>query len=412
MNILAVIPYVPNKIRVRPYNFIRHLAAHENKVTLVTLTSSSADLEDIENLRADGIEVFSFPLPRWQIIKNILTALPSRDPIQSYYCWSPQLARKLAELTSQSDPHHRYDVVHIEHMRGARFGQYILKQRQMRMPVVWDSVDSISYLFQQSMQLSKKLTSKWITKFELPRSRRYEGYLPGLFNRVLITSRVDCESFCELVPADFPKSKFEVLPNGVDLNYFTPGDELVREPNTLVVSGKMSYHANISMVSYLVDQIMPIIWSKIPEVKLLVVGKDPPQEIRSFASDPRIVVTGQVPDIRPYLQKAKVAVAPLTYGAGIQNKILEAMACATPVVVTPRVISALEVEPNRELLVGQTEEQFANSVISLLHDEDHRTQIGLAGRRYVEEFHDWNRITEKLEGIYRDEQRKKAVYYS
>lgn len=411
MNILAVIPYVPNKIRVRPYNFMRFLAARGNKVTLLTLTSDG-EQADIEALRAEGIEVHAFALPRTQIIRNILTALPSSDPIQSFYCWSPQLSRKLEELVMLNSQQAPYDVIHIEHMRGARFGQQLAKKGQRRIPVIWDSVDSISYLFQQSMQLSRKQSSKWITKFELPRSRKYEGYLPALFDRVLITSRVDCQSFSELVPPDFPQSRFEVLPNGVDLEYFQPGDDLEREPNTLVVSGKMSYHANVSMVSYLVDQIMPIIWSKKPDVKLLVVGKDPPGEIRALSADPRIIVTGQVPDIRPYLKKAKVAVAPLTYGAGIQNKILEAMACATPVVVTPRVTTSLSVEPDRELLVGESAEQFANSVISLLDDEDLRKSIGLSGRRYVEQFHDWNRITERLEDIYREENQKKAGTYS
>jgi polysaccharide biosynthesis protein PslH len=410
MNILFIVPYVPNKIRVRPYNLIRFLAARGNKVTLLTLTSDELDNQSIKALQDEGVVVHGFPLQRWRTLLNCLVALPTGDPIQSYYCWSPQLAQKLGELVNRPDWQNEYDVVHIEHMRGARFGQYLLKKQAFHLPVVWDSVDCISYLFKQSVSLSKKRATRWVTKFELSRSRRYEGILPALFDRILVTSRIDYDSFMELIPADVDHEKFEILPNGVDLEYFCPAEEIEREPDTLVVSGKMSYHANVSMVLYLVNEIMPLIWFHKPQVKLWVVGKDPPQEIRSLAADPRVVVTGHVPDIRPYLRKAKVAVAPLTYGAGIQNKVLEAMACATPVVVTPRVISALAVQADRELLVGHSPNEFASSVLRLLDDEDYRQKIGFTGRKYVETSHNWNQITEELEEIYRDAKKRKAAF--
>ncbi len=131
-----------------------------------------------------------------------------------------------------------------------------------------------------------------------------------------------------------------------------------------------------------------------------MVGKDPPAEILALGSQSNIEVTGTVSDIRPFLQKATVAVAPLTYGAGIQNKVLEAMACGTPVVTTPKAVAALDIAHGRELLVAETEEQFAEAALALLNQPEVGRQIGMNGRLYVEKCHHWADIAAQLENIY------------
>jgi glycosyltransferase involved in cell wall biosynthesis len=193
-----------------------------------------------------------------------------------------------------------------------------------------------------------------------------------------------------------------ILPNGVDLDYFVPHTPARKEPATLVISGKMSYHANVTMTLYLVQTIMPLIWAKRPEVKLWIVGKDPTHEIQALTANSSITVTGTVSDIRPYLQQATVAVAPLTYGVGIQNKILEALSCGIPVVTTPQAVSALSVVPGREVMVAQDPGVFAEQVLQLLADPQQQQRIGQAGRLYVEEHHRWENIAAQLEGAYHE----------
>jgi len=119
-----------------------------------------------------------------------------------------------------------------------------------------------------------------------------------------------------------------------------------------------------------------------------------------MAENPAITITGTVDDIRPYLQSAAIAVAPITYGAGIQNKILEAMACATPVVTTPQAISALAVQPDRDLLVASEPADFVAKILSLLDEPDQRRNLGDYGRRFVEHNHDWEAISAQLTGVY------------
>ena len=409
MKILYLVPYTPNKIRVRPYNLIRSLAAHGNAVTLLTLWSEPADLENIRALEAEGIEVIAFQLKTVRSLMNSALAVLSTDPLQAHYCWHPGLAEKLIELVmGGSTP--GFDVVHIEHLRGARYGQHLRARQAGRnaTPIVWDSVDSITYLFQQAAEKSKKLKSRLMTRFELPRTRQYEPKMAGLFDCTLVTSHLDQEAYHQLITSAADREKVCILPNGVDLDYFAPLPAQEREPATLVISGKMSYHANISMTNYLVEHIMPHIWDRLPDVKLWIVGKDPPPEIQQLAEHRGVTVTGFVDDLRPYLQKATVALAPLTYGAGIQNKVLEAMACATPVVATPKAVAALTAREGEDLLVEQDPAVFADQVMSLINEPERARRVGEAGRKFVEDCHSWDRVAADLESIYLETAQKRS----
>ena len=218
-----------------------------------------------------------------------------------------------------------------------------------------------------------------------------------------MTSRIDRQALLALAKdqnAAPGKPDLRVIPNGVDLAYFGLETGEPREPATLVLSGKMSYHANVTMVTHFVREILPRVRARRPEVKLWVVGKEPTPEIQALAADPAIIVTGTVADMRPYLQRATLAVAPVAYGVGIQNKVLEAMACGTPVVSTPQSVSALDLQPGRDVMVADQPEAFADTVTRLLDNPDWRGAIGRAGRRYVETHHDWDHIAGRLEDTY------------
>jgi glycosyltransferase involved in cell wall biosynthesis len=223
---------------------------------------------------------------------------------------------------------------------------------------------------------------------------------------------IDKNALTKLVPDGKEPAPISVLPNGVDLDYFTPNDAIQRDPETIVFSGKMSYHANISMVKYLVGEVMPRVWESRPEVLLVIVGKDPPSDVKSMASDPRITVTGTVKDIRPYLWQATVAVVPLVYGAGIQNKILEAMATGTPVVTTSKAISALQTSTGRDIVVADTPIDFSNEILRLITDERFRVEIAKMGLQYVQKHHDWAGIARQLVNEYHELTSHKASLIS
>lgn len=403
LNILYIVPYVPNLIRVRPYNLIRSLAERGHCVTVATLYGSEHERKDAEELRQHVTGVHAYPITLARSLMNAVLAIPRRVPFQSVYAWSPAFAQALVELAARENGK-AFDVVHVEHLRGAHYGLHL--KRALRSgtcpPVIWDSVDCITLLFRQAASGSKSLPKRLLTRLDLARTEMYEGWLARQFDHVAVTSHLDQKALAALMPSGSPISSISVLPNGVDLDYFTPNTGVARDPATLVISGKMSYHANVTMTLNLIENIMPIIWARRPDTRVIVVGKDPTREIQALAQNPNIEVTGTVDDIRPYLYRATAAVTPITYGTGIQNKVLEAMACATPVVSTPQAVSALRVAPGRDVLVAQEPLAFAEAVLGLLNDPQRQNEIGQAGRMYVESHHRWPEIAGQLEKIYQD----------
>lgn len=396
MKIAFVVPYVPNLIRTRPYNLIVHLAALGHEVEVFTVGSGGQDLKDAEALKQRCKAVHFFRQPVWRSLWNSAWAVPTSQPLQTVYSWHTGLVHVLADRVARKE----FDVVHVEHLRGSKYAGFI-KSSFPEMPVVWDSVDCISHLFQQAAGQSSSFFGRFVTAFDLPRTRKAEGTLIERFDRTLVTSSADREALLALAARDSQPAPILVLPNGVDLDYFKPAPEIQREPETLVFSGKMSYHANVAMVKFLVNAIMPRVWAKRPQTKLIVVGKDPSPEIRQLGQNPLIQITGTVDDIRPYLWKATASVVPLLYGAGIQNKILEAMATGTPVITTTRTLSALEAQSGRDLLAADSAETFAGEMLRLLDDAALQDEVGQAGLAYVQARHDWKAIAGRLVEIYR-----------
>ena len=405
MKIAYVVPYVPNLIRTRPFNLIAQLGSLGHEVEVYTLGSNGQDFNDAQALKAKCSDVRYYVQPVWRSYLNSAVAVPSRQPLQSVYSWHEGMARDISERVSRKE----FDIVHVEHLRGSRYGVFI-KSKFPNMPVVWDSVDCISYLFEQAAGQSRNFFGRVMTRFDLSRTKKTEGNLICDFNHVLVTSSTDKNALLDLVENGREPSPITVLPNGVDLDYFHPNPDIQRDTATIVFSGKMSYHANISMVKYLVSEIMPLVWKNRPETHLFIVGKDPSSDIKALEKNPFITVTGTVEDIRPYLWRATVSIVPLLYGAGIQNKILEAMATGTPVITTSRTLSALQVQPGKHLLVANDSGEFAQSILQLIDDQNLKQAIGDSGLTYIRSNHDWNLIVSQMTNIYQHSLEKSKYF--
>lgn len=390
LNILFISPYFPSLIRVRPYNFIKFLAEQGHRITLLALHPPREDTSGLAMLHQWCQQVHTVPLPQWRTLWNGLRAIPSSTPFQAAYSRSPEMAALIQQTIATG----KFDVVHIEHLRGAELSRGITN-----LPVVFDSVDSITLLFERVQQAGPTWRSRLLAQLDLARTRRYEGQFLTRFQRVLVTSPHDKEALVRLSPGANHHQRLIVVPNGVDLDYFKPLD-LSRDTATLVFSGKMSYHANVAAALDLATQVMPLVWQQLPQARLVIAGKDPTPELLALTADPRMTVTGTVPDLRPYLAQATVAISPMRYGVGIQNKVLEAMAMATPVISTPQAVSALQIQAGQEALVAETPVDMAQAVVTLLTNEQLSQRVGQAGRCYVETNHDWRVIATKLEIIY------------
>jgi polysaccharide biosynthesis protein PslH len=390
LRILFVAPYIPSPIRVRPYQWIRALARHGHAVRLVALRPPEDSWLDDVPVRDCCESVRVFPLSRLRTLRNAVSAVPRNVPLQAAY----SLHREFEEFVALQA--RNCDVVHVEHLRGS-----LLAQRVHGIPRVLDAVDSITALFEQTRHQASSWRHRLMALADLERTRRFEAALSTRYERIIVSSRRDAVAFQKLGARHQPTV---TLPNGVDLEYFQPTSR-APEPATILFTGKMSYHANEAAVLRLVRAVMPRVWARRPDARVVIAGKDPSETVRALSADARITVTGFVDDLRPYFAAATVVAAPLVYGTGIQNKILEAMACGAPVVASPKACEGIDAVEGQDLLVGDGDEAMAGRITELLTYQHLRNRLSINGRRYVASHHDWSVLGRQLEAVYDDAQR-------
>src|SRR5262249_47702771 len=234
-------------------------------------------------------------------------------------------------------------------------------------------------------------------RLESSKVRRYETWLGSFFDIGSVISEEERRVLAPLV-----SQPVVVIPNGVDLDYFSPRSSAQSRgaPHPcLILTGNMAYRANADAAKYLVADILPRIWEQRPDVQLYIVGMDPTPTVRRLADGERVVVTGRVEDVRPYFDQALVAVAPLRVARGLQNKVLEAMAMRVPVVASPAAVSGLAAVPSRDVLVAGDSQSFARAVLTLVQDPQLRARYAGAGRVYVTEHHDWAWLMGRFEDL-------------
>ena len=197
-----------------------------------------------------------------------------------------------------------------------------------------------------------------------------------------------------------PGSRVEVVPNGVDTVRFRPQPEIPVSPGSIVFVGAMSFPPNIEAVRWFVSDVMPILRVSWPSVHLSIVGRDPSSVVRALADDPSVTVTGEVADVRPFLSRAQVVIAPMVSGGGIKNKVLEAFAMERAVVATPLAVEGIAALAGRDLLVAETAAEFAAAVIALLEDGRRAAAIAAAGRSLVMTRYTWEACAARYAELY------------
>lgn len=327
-------------------------------------------------------QVETFPLPRWKSLLQCCQALFRDVPLQVRYFGSDELDSRLRAMVAAGE----VDVVYGYHLRSA---QYLAG---LPCPKVLDLKPVQSLNLRRMKEYVSSFLRRKLYDFEYQRVARYEPHVASEMDACLVASKKDREELSSL-------PNVVVNPHGLDVNYFAPDPNLAREPRHLVFSGRMGYDPNHDAILYFCRSILPRVRESIPDVKLTVVGRDPHPELVRLGTDPNIHVTGFVDDLRPYLNRAQVAINPLRVGAGMQNKVIEAMAMELPMVVTPVANEGIRATPEEHLIVRETPETFADAVIELLQDPDRCRQMGSAARDYVVREWSWEKHFLDLEAI-------------
>jgi sugar transferase (PEP-CTERM/EpsH1 system associated) len=386
MRILFVVPNIPSSIRPRPFHFIRGLS-QMHEVSVVCLATNEPDDQFVFQLRQHCQSLEVIRLSRWKSLWNCLLALFSAKSLRCAYFDSPRLRDHVKARVEAKE----VDLIHAEHLKSLSMVEDVLG----KMPAVFDAVDCLSMLESRRRRVTKNPFVKLFSWIESKKFALSEASASRRFNRVVISSAVDRQAY----PAPGLREEIDVIPNGVDLKHFG-FRQFEAQKNLLVFCAKLDYFPNEDAALYFSRCVWPLLKARRPELQLAIVGSRPPRSVRRLDGKDNIRVIASVPDVRPYVGRAWVALCPIRIRAGIQNKMLEAMALGVPLVATPVCREGLELEAGKHLLVAEGPEQFASAVELLLDNVTLRERLIDAGRAYVERQHNWAESVTALSNSY------------
>ena len=376
MRILFVVPNVPSFIRPRPFNFIRRLS-RSHEVSVLCVATNESDYHFASELRQHCQNLEVIRLPRWRSLWNCLVALFSSKSLRCAYFYS----RSLRDLVKAKVDRKEFDLVHAEHLKSVPMVEAVIG----KVPTVFDAVDCVSMCEASRRRVIRNPYLKLFSWMESKKIVRWEAKASQLFNRVVISSPVDKD--CYPAPGRF-RERLDVIPNGVDLEHFA-FQQFEAQKNLIVFCAKLDYFPNQDAALYFSQSVWPLLHARRPELQLEIVGSRPPRSVRRLGGKDNIRVVASVSDVRPHLGRAWVALCPIRIRAGIQFKVLEAMALGVPVVATRICCPGLAVEAGKHLLVADAPEEFVSAVELLLDNHTLRANLIHAGRTYVERQHDW-----------------------
>ncbi|MCB9046624.1 MAG: glycosyltransferase [Chitinophagales bacterium] len=353
-----------------------------HELHLLTFAQTDEDLGYKAELEKVFTRVHFIYLPKWKSALNCVAALWSATPLQVLYFKSAAMKAKLAELLEGDD----FDAVHVQHLR---MSPYLANRKEL--PRILDMPDAFSLYWERREKAEKNPVLKFINGIEKDRLLRYEQ----------IMKRYDLSLVCSAEDLVYLKGKhqlsnIELLPNGVDLDTFAAKDHDYSHNKTLLFTGNMDYAPNVDAVQYFVAEVLPLIQKVHPDVQFIIAGQRPVKKVQDLASE-NVKVTGFIKDLAAVYNEASVVVAPLRFGAGTQNKVLEAMAMGVPVVCSDIGFKGLGIESGEGAVMQTTAGTFANAVVDLLNSEEERRKVGQKGIEVIRNSFGWDAIALLLE---------------
>lgn len=373
------IPYPPNKgDKIRSYHLLKHLSGHFriHLGAFVDVAEDWAHTQAIANMVTGEIKLL--PLhPRRARLRSAYGLL-SGEPLTLPYYRDAALQAWVNRLMAERPIRHA--VVYSSAM-----AQYLTAYPDLHRVIDFVDVDSDKW---GQYAERKPWPLNWVYRREARTLLAFERRIAGSFDASTFVSPAEAELFLQLAPEC--AGRVSHYSNGVDLEYFSPARDYDNpypsSARVLAFTGAMDYWANVDAVAWFAREVFPAIHAQFPDARFYIVGSRPTAEVQALAND-TIVVTGSVPDIRPYLAHAQIAVAPLRIARGIQNKVLEAMAMAKAVVVSPQALEGIAAEPGLEVLLAPDPAAFIAHIAAQLAQPD--AMLGQAARRRVEQSYSW-----------------------
>ena len=383
-NILYLVhrlPYPPNKgDKVRSYHLLRHLQ-QRHRVFLGTFIDDPDDAQHLPTLQALCPDLHVERIHSRSAKVKSLRGLLAGEALTLAYYRNDGMRRWVEQIREE----HQLQACVVFSSAMAQYAQPLLPQ----VPMVVDFVDVDSAKWTQYAP-AHRWPMSMLYRREGSRLLAYERALALLARRSYFVTPNETALFLSQAPEC--EGRVHSMGNGVDADFFMPAP---RRPNpfevgeqAIVFTGAMDYWPNIDGVSWFVADVMPLLRIRWPMARFYIVGRSPSSQVQALAGA-HVVVTGTVPDVRPYLQYASAVVAPLRVARGIQNKILEAMAMQQPVVTGSSCADAIGATVGQGLLRADTPQEFVEALQPLLESPYNAAALGQQARRYVEQECSW-----------------------
>jgi len=377
-------PYPPKRGgKIRPFNMIRHLA-QSHDVTVCSISRS-----DAETAEAQGIAPYCSDFhigrvdDRVQTLRMIAT-LPTSLTASAAFFHSSRLARTIQRLIAERN----FDLIFVH---CSSVAHYVAGVYDVPKVLDFGDMDSQKWLEYARFKPFPLSLGYW---WEGTRLLAEEKRLAGRFDFCTATTRAVWEtlrSYGVATPSDW-------FPNGVDSSFFAPGNEPY-DGDTIVFIGRMDYYPNQQCMFDFCADVLPRLQARTPSLKLQIVGADPSPAIRKLSELRGVTVTGSVPDVRPYVTRAALTVAPLRIARGTQNKILESMAMGVPVVCSRAAAGGVDAVAGEHLLVADTPEETSAAILRLVEQPIERARMAHAARVRVLSHHAWPNSMKRLDAI-------------
>jgi polysaccharide biosynthesis protein PslH len=379
------IPYPPDRgDKMRSWHIMQHLGRFAT-VHLASFADDAADAAHLAGLRAamgGALGEAHVEPRRLNKLAWVARALHSRGAISEAAMNTPSMHAFVSRILAERPIAGVYAF-------SAQTAQYV--PAGLPVPFVMDFVDfdSVKYAdYARSGTLLKRVLHSWEAKkmFALEKATAARADT-GLF-----VSEAEAALF--LREAGLKRANIRALPNGIDLDYYQPGAGFAplppRDGPLIVFTGQMSYRPNSEAVTLFAEEALPALRARRPDLAFAIVGRNPPPAVEALGAKPGVIVTGGVPDVRPWLAAASVVVAPLRIARGVQNKVLEAMAMARPVVASPGAFEGIDAVPGRDLLVADDAEAQVDAILSLLDAPQRAALMGKAARAQMVSHYSWD----------------------
>lgn len=367
------------------WHLARELAQRGHVIDLLAFANDPRDHDDVDHYRAHfGAVTLIDEAPRSQFTLLQRLLLPrTRFPQYTGGATSPAMWRAIERAVDTRD----YDCAHF--FGGIQVYEY--RHAIGSLPALITPYESYSLYLRR--ELETRSGPAPVLSLRRALARHFEAWMFTPFERRVVVAGRDRSELRRINPA----LDWEVIPNGVDADWFQPGPE-ARASATLLFTGNFEYEPNVDAALWLAAGLLPGLRQQGLDAQLWLVGHAPPRALRALAGD-RILVTGRVPDLRPWLQRATLYVCPLRKGAGIRNKVLEALAAGCPLLATPLSADGIAIEDGRHAVLAERD-AFPAAARRLLEDAPTREALARAGRQLVESHYSWRQVATRYAGLY------------